>query len=79
MTLSINNDQVSKFKRQGHFIYQINYIVTNNGKQLTYFYNGDFRRELLPSNILLTKIFEENETKEKLVGFIRNLLNKNIF
>jgi hypothetical protein len=62
--LQIDASGVSKLKRQGHFVYQINYILTGNGKELTYFYFGDFRKELLPSNLLLIKILEDGATEK---------------
>jgi hypothetical protein len=36
-------------------------------------YNGDFRKELLPSNILLTKILEENELKKKFIKSVKKV------
>jgi hypothetical protein len=72
-SLNVDANMVSKYKRQGHFIYQINYIITSNGKELIYFYNGDFRRELIPCNTLLLKILEENELKKKFIKSVKKV------
>jgi cAMP phosphodiesterase len=72
-SLNIDCNKVSKLKRQGHFIYQINYILTNNGSILTFYYFGDFTRDLLPSNALLIKLLEDNEIKMKLINKIKKI------
>ncbi len=71
--LNIDSDEVYKLKKQGHFIYFFNNTLTNDGAKLTYYYFGDFKRNLLPSDTLLSKLLEENEFKEKCINFIHNL------